>query len=336
MKTGKIVATALFLVGAGVTALVACSSDTTSTPPTTTTNSATVTVHVTAAAGGTVSDPSGKATLAIPAGALAADTDITLATSAAANGSAGDVLDFGPDGLQFLKPATLTIKADGVTVPDGKSVSVAILGGTTWTPLTGSTFANGVATADVMHFTKYSIIIVDGKVVIQPPASCDAAQAGFTNCGGDVSGTWKFLDYCVDPKVADSLKPVGCSGATATIEVTNTQTITFSGGTSGTVTTSDGTATTTITTEVPTTCLSDGGVGVVCANLSDTKTTCTDSATQGNCHCVQTDVKAQTGNTTTFPDPANPSEYCVQGNLLTVRESKNGVATGNLFVLQKL
>jgi hypothetical protein len=335
MKMRFVLLTAFILAGTGVTALVACSSDSTTSSSGGTT-SGTVTVHVTAAGGGTVSDPSGKATLAIPPGALAADTDITLATSAAANGSAGDVLDFGPDGLQFLKPATLTIKADGVTVPDGKSVSVAILGGTTWTPLTGSTFANGVATADVMHFTKYSIIIVDGKIVIQPPASCDAAQAGFTNCGGDVSGTWKFLDYCIDPKIADSLKPAGCSGATATIEVTNTQTITFSGGTSGTVTTSDGTSTSTITTEVPTTCLSDGGVGVVCANLSDTKTTCTDSATQGNCHCVQTEVKAQTGSSNTFPDPANPSEYCVQGNLLTVKESKNGVATGNLFVLQKL
>ncbi len=289
-------------------------------------------------AGRTVSDKSGKATLVIPPGALAADTDISLAVAPAANGSAGDVYDFGPDGLQFLKPATLSLKGDGITLAQGQVAAIGLLEGTAFKKLEGSTFANGVATASVMHFTKYAIIIVDGQIVLQPPSSCTDVAAKFTNCGGDPTGTWKFLDFCVDAKVLDALKPGGCTGWVASIDVSTTQTVTFAGGaTSGTVTTSDGMSTSIITTDFPSSCLSDGG-SVTCSSLGDAKTVCTDSATAGNCHCVQTDTKAVTGKSNPFPDPdpASKGEYCVQGNVLTSREFKSGMPTGTYFILQKL
>lgn len=340
MKTRKLFGVAFLIAASGVCALVACSSDT---PSTAASSSAgeTVTVHVSAAAGGTVSDKSGKVTLAIPAGALAKDTDISLAIGAAANGSAGDVYDFGPDGLQFLKPVTLTVKGDGITVPEGKTAAIGLLAGSTFTKVEGSTFANGVATAPVMHFTKYAVIIVDGNVILQPPSQCTDVISKFTNCGGDPTGTWAFTDFCVEQKILDTLKQPGCDGAVGTIEVSSTQTVTFSGGaTSGTVTSSNGTITTVIVGEIPKTCLSDAGT-VACADMSKPTNTppnvCTESTTAGNCHCEQTETKQQVGSTNPFPDsdPAKRSEYCVTGNTLVAREFKNSAPTGTFFVLTK-
>lgn len=79
---------------------VACgsASDPTTPDPGVTAMAGTTVVHVSAALGGTVSDPAGKTTLTIPPGALEADTDITLSVEAASAGAATDVSSFGPDG----------------------------------------------------------------------------------------------------------------------------------------------------------------------------------------------------------------------------------------------
>jgi len=348
MKMQKIVVTAFLLGTAGVSALVACSSDSTSS--TSSTTSDTVTVRVTAAAGGTVSDPGGKATLAIPPGALEKDTDITLKVSAAANGSAGSVLDFGPDGLKFLKPATLTVKADGVTVPDGKTVSVAIFENGAWKPLDGSKFANGVATAEVQHFTMYSIVIVDGQVVLQPPASCTDVQ--FTPCGGDPTGTFKFANFCIDPRVlgADPFKG-SCNALNATVDFNWDSTVTFTGGAaSGTMVVAPGTQTIKATLNFPLSCAtnaSDGGV-TSCAQASDGNgLNCADSTTAGSCTCTKTDTKQDTGSNNTYAtsgsvititdtsdNSTSTGEYCVKGNLLYFRDTKDG-GSGITYVLQK-
>ena len=173
-------------------ALAACSSsdDKTTTPPGSTgTTGDTVTVHVTAAAGGVVEDKSGKAKLSIPPGALAQDTDITLALTAKTGNAVTDVADFGPDGLQFLKPVQLELKGDATLAPEGKSLAVAMETAGTFNALPGSTFANGVAKADVAHFTKFSIVVVDGKATLVVPTSCQDARAKFVACGGDPSST---------------------------------------------------------------------------------------------------------------------------------------------------
>lgn len=323
---------------AGLFALAACSSDSSSATTPTSSAGEKITVRITAAQGGTVADKSGKVSLAIPPGALAADTDISLAIGAQANGSAGDVYEFGPDGLQFLKPATLTLKGDGITVPEGKTAAIGLLEGTAFKKLEGSAFANGVATAPVMHFTKYAIILIGNDIVLQPPSSCTDVGAKFTNCGGDPTGTWKFTDYCLDPKVLGQLKPSGCTDWVASIEVDTTQTVTFAGGT---VTTSNGTATSTIISDFSKSCYGDAGSSVVCSDLSKPSNTppvtCVDSATAGKCHCTQVETKQQTGSTNPFPDPdpTKNSEYCVQGNTLTVREIKNSAPTGTYFILTK-
>ncbi len=320
--------------------LVACSSDdaATSTPPT---SGDTVTVRVSAATGGMVADKDGKASLAIPAGALAADTDITLKVAPAEKGSAGPVYDFGPDGLQFLKPATLTLKGDGVTVPDGKTAAVAIFEGGAFKKVEGSAFATGVATAPIMHFTKYTIIVVDGVLVLQPPANCAEASATFKACGGSPVGTWKVKDFCIDAKLFDAKKPVGCAGYVGTVDASSTQTFTFTGtDTAGTIDISAGTSTVIFTSDFPTSCLADGGA-VDCTKLSKTDQVCTNGAGD-TCHCVETQVKEEPAKQSVYPnaDPTKNSPVCVNTtvtpNIMTIQETKDSVPTGILFVFEKL
>src|SRR5215468_8644354 len=69
------------------------------------------------AGGGTIT--AGGATLVIPPGALAGDTAIAItpATTAAPRALAGTAFTFEPDGLQFAKPARLTLTLDPTVDP---------------------------------------------------------------------------------------------------------------------------------------------------------------------------------------------------------------------------
>ena len=73
-----------------------------------------------AAEGGQLTAPSGLATLTVPPGALAADTTISLTELTAEEGAGlGPAFELQPDGLQFQKPATLTIRYQPGDLPDG-------------------------------------------------------------------------------------------------------------------------------------------------------------------------------------------------------------------------
>lgn len=115
-----------------VTALAACSDDGQQTldaaadaagdaaGDATTDGPAGVSKKIEAAKGGTITTPDGKLKLEIPAGALAQDTVITITPLTSAKLSEevwymrplGPVYSFGPDGLKFSKPATLTRTMD--------------------------------------------------------------------------------------------------------------------------------------------------------------------------------------------------------------------------------
>ena len=198
----RFIASLLALAVASTGVIIACSSD--DSGPGGGTAASTTTVRVTAAAGGSVADPSGKTKLDIPPGALAADTDITLSILPKSGAAVVDVSEFGPDGLQFLKPVTLTIKADAALATGDKTLALAVNEGADFKAIPGSTFANGVATASITHFSRYTVVVVDGKLVIKPPASCVEARASFTACGGDPKGSWTFAEFCVDATVKQS------------------------------------------------------------------------------------------------------------------------------------
>ena len=350
----RLAAALIVLTFGGTAVIVACSSDSSpgggTTPPATTPPSTTTTtVHVSAAAGGTVADPAGKTTLVIPPGALAADTDITLALAPAANGSVVEVSEFGPDGLVFSKPVTLSIKADAALATAGKSLALALLDNGAFKAIDGSTYAAGAATGSIMHFSKYSVILVDGKAILQPPKNCVDALANFKACGGDAKGTWTFADFCLPAGAigADPFKGT-CPEFSATADVTQTNEITID---ATTITTSDGNTITTTVLNLPLKCVnSDGDGGTVDGGVADcagvqtqlnkdpakAQYTCVDNGA-AICACTVTETKPNPGDVQTYTTSGNmltttdsagkadtPVEYCVNGNLLSVRGTKGG------------
>lgn len=355
--------TALFLLalGSASVVVVACSSDSPSGGGTVT-PSTTTTVHVTAAAGGTVADPSGKTSLVIPPGALEKDTDITLALTPSASGSVVEISEFGPDGLKFLKPVALSIKADAALATANKKLALAVLEGGAFKAVEGSTYANGAATASITHFSKYSIILVDGQVVLVPPKDCTDALANFKACGGDPIGTWLVKDFCI-PGGSLGADPFNgkCPGFSATGDLTISNEISIN---ATQIVTSDGNVTTASTLNIPLSCANTDGDGGVqnpapypdCASfqtqlnkneVGKPQYACVDKGA-GVCACTVTETKANPGNTSTYTTSGNtitttdstgkvntPTEYCRNGNLLTIagRDTDGGI--GALYSLQQ-
>jgi hypothetical protein len=79
--------------------------------------------NVVGPAGGRITSPSGRMVLDVPAGALAADTEITITELEAGEGpTVGPVFDLQPEGLQFAQPATLMIRYTPDDVPEGYNI----------------------------------------------------------------------------------------------------------------------------------------------------------------------------------------------------------------------
>jgi len=161
-----------------------------------------VTLKVTAAEGGTVATPSGDAKLEIPAGALPADTEITvkgLDTKGLPDESdvGSAAYQFGPDGLQFTAPVTLTLKLSG-DVPDETKAVLAVLDGEKWTEIAGSTVAGGAVSGAINHFSTYVILFIEDKAVVTT-LECEGYE--FEACGGDPVGDWTVKDICLEGEI---------------------------------------------------------------------------------------------------------------------------------------
>jgi hypothetical protein len=343
---------ALVLSVLATSVVVACSSDDTGTSSSSSSGGSssggqteeTVTVHVSAAAGGSVADKDGKAKLDIPAGALEKDTDITLKLTAKSGAAVIEIADFGPDGLKFLKPATLEFKADSSLAPAGKSLAVAMEEGGTFKALTGSTYANGVAKAPVEHFTKFSVVVIDGFITLVDPSSCQDARAQFTPCGGDPVGTWTFAEFCLDPnaiKVPDPFQGK-CTGYVGSAEVIQVRDVTI---TSSTVAVSAGTNTIKFVSDFPLQCIvdaTDGGV-TQCGDYGGSENPCTDKG-GGQCHCESTQVENKeaeapapytTSGSTWTSDDGNTGKYCVSGDVLYYLSEAGDAQLSNLLYVLK-
>ncbi len=124
-------------------------------------------------AGGSVTMAGGP-TIVIPAGALSADTTITVASStiAAPGGAVTSVFQFGPDGTTFATPATVRF-----TVPAGTSAAeVGVYwtrpGSTTQWDILPVTVSGTTATVSVTHFSA-------GYVGAACPADSTCTPAGY-------------------------------------------------------------------------------------------------------------------------------------------------------------
>lgn len=140
----------------------------------------------------------GAVKLDVPEGAVAADTEVSVAVSSKAGKPdeskiAIDVYDFGPDGTTFDKAVKLEFDLKGVDVGKGKKAQVAWLEDGQWKALPTSV-RNGKASAETTHFTPFTVLIVaDGSQQVGGQCSGE-----FTPCGGDLMGTWEYTAACLN------------------------------------------------------------------------------------------------------------------------------------------
>ena len=110
-----------------------------------------VTVLVSAANGGTVQ--MGRYTLEFPAGALSADTPITVTQT----DPSAMVLELQPHGIQFLKPVTLSAQVTDLVTPTANVVGVAWFNESTfaWEVVGEDDAQSDDASATLWHFSNY-------------------------------------------------------------------------------------------------------------------------------------------------------------------------------------
>lgn len=114
--------------------------------------------------GGTITTPSGKASLYIPAGALSSNITVTITQSAIGDAPGGLVggYQFSPDGASFSLPITLKLKYEPSVIPDGIStadVKLAYESGGKWVIISNSSVdqANNLVSGQITHFSTYAV-----------------------------------------------------------------------------------------------------------------------------------------------------------------------------------
>lgn len=284
---------------------------------------------VTAQDGGAITLADG-AGVTIPAGALAADTTITIASTEPsglpdASALRGLTYEFGPNGTAFLIPVTLALPMPG-TPAAGETAVLSWLDETAneWVDLP-STVAGGKIAAPVQHFTRFIVRFKPGAL----PGECN-----FTACGGDAVGTWTLDSACLN----SDQNPFAEQCPTATFQID------ISGATGSLEIVGDGTysadfhLTGSLSYTLPSACI---GPVTDCTQLSNAEngSTCAAAAGGDGCTCTSpiqddgnppdTGTWTASGNeiVTTDSDPGSTpdtSEYCVDGNVLKISMTKDG------------
>lgn len=114
--------------------------------------------------GGTLTTPSGNATLSVPAGTLSTNTTITISQSTEGDLPGGIIgsYEFKPDGLTFNAPVKISLKYDPTLIPEGineGNLKLAYESGGDWIIISDSNVdtTNHIVSGQTTHFTKYSI-----------------------------------------------------------------------------------------------------------------------------------------------------------------------------------
>ena len=118
-------------------------------------------------AGGTLQSSGGTATVSVPAGALAGNTNLTVTVKAKSTAPMPQVLlsnvyDLGPTGTQFQQPVTLAFKASDAAPTGQKPVLAFVNAQQAWQVVPNSTFDpnTGTVSGQVDHFTDFAVIFV--------------------------------------------------------------------------------------------------------------------------------------------------------------------------------
>ena len=291
---------------------------------------------VTAAEGGEVALANAGVTLAIPAGALAEDTMISAEVISKsglkdADSVVGNVVEFGPDGLKFEKPAMLELAVGDAKIPSDAEVSLAWYDDENgkWVDLEGSKLEDGKVSAETTHFTVFAIRIVvnENGQVVQEGGECTDA---FTACGGDLEGTWNIVKGCANIGDAFGQASSACKGASFSFGVDITGDVVIGGGKiSGTLNLSSE-----LTQIMPKDC-----VGGSCPTADpsdpddfvfvDKGATCEGSQMNSETKELDETYMVQDNMFVTGDSTDDMSEYCVTGSKLVVNTvSKDGITIG--------
>ncbi len=303
---------------------------------------------IVATEGGVVATPSGKASVQIPAGALAADTEISIEVLAKDSATEANVYDFGPDGTQFAQDVTISLDFEGSAGAEQKAVLAYFdEDAGEWVEIPGSGLANGKVSGAVNHFTRFSIIFVEDQAILV--SDCAEIFTGWQACGGDPVGSWTLKDICFENTPVGELPGISevCPDARIDVEFTWDGSVDIQSG--GTVVLDLRSQTMTATYVIPVSCLAHEQIQLAdCAALAEQLTndedvvTCNESA--GNCECAgpsevnemgdgpQTGTWAVEGNGLIMSDlgddgPEDPVPFCVQGDLMTVQTNMGDMPT---------
>jgi hypothetical protein len=290
---------------------------------------------VTAAEGGEVALAEAGVNLSIPAGALAEDTMISAEVISKsglkdADEVVGNVVEFGPDGLKFEKPAMLELAVGDAKIPTDATVSLAWYDDENgkWVDLEGSKLEGGKVMAETTHFTVFAIRIVvnDNGQLVQMGGECTDT---FKACGGNLEGTWNIVHGCADIGNALGQADSACKGASIAFGIDITGDVVIGGGKiSGTLMMSSE-----LTQIMPKSCvggscpMSTGSDpdDVVFVDKGDTcEGTSTDSETQevDETYTVEDNMFVTAGD----DNSSDMSEYCVSGDKLVVNTvSEDGI-----------
>lgn len=287
--------------------------------------------EITAADGGELALDDAGIKISFPKGALKDDETVTAEIVSKkslpdAAKLAGNVLDLGPEGLEFAMPVDITIDLPSGAVPDdAESVKLVWLDEDKgeWVELPENKFEGGTVTAKTQHFSMFAVrfVVNEKGEVVQESGMCSDK---FEACGGDIEGTWNITVGCVSAPNIGTSSPQ-CKGQSAEIAADITGDIVIKDGkVTGTITFAS-----MITTVVPKSCLPD----MTCPEAdpedpedfpwTDKGDTCEQKATNteeqdvDSTYTVDGDKFIVTDN---GPDagPAESNEYCVKGDVLTV------------------
>jgi len=302
-----------------------------------------------AADGGEVALAEAGVKLSIPAGALGADTMISAEVISKsglmdAEHLAGNVVEFGPDGLQFEAPVMLELEVGAAKIPADAEVSLAWFDekAKAWVDLPGSKLEDGKVSAETTHFTVFAIrfVVAANGDVVQDAGECsDTFQA----CGGNIEGTWNIVSGC-----ANVNKPLGnaggqCQGASLSLGIDITGDIVIGGGTiSGTLN-----MTSEVTQVLPKSCLGGGSCPMADPEdeddfvFVDKGATCEGTQSETNSNEINGSYRVEGGMfVTADPDTGEEksddnTEYCVTGNKLVVNSINDDGVTIRWTAMRK-
>lgn len=149
-------------------------------------------------------------TLLIPAGALDRDTTITIAPAPAPIAATGETavgptVRFEPDGLVFLKPATLTLPFTSAMQPARTNLAIDFRGGAGSGQYSGASLstAGDQVSVDIGHFTDYQVVAVAGRAC-QSNLDCASGEA----CVAGACATSPTDGGVTDGGVTDGAGPI--------------------------------------------------------------------------------------------------------------------------------